>query len=276
MPDDLTEPEVEISSEDKKEDELSQVTVDLDKKSPDQTQEKSTQTKESDRFSEDLKKLHNTIAYQTRQLERAMREMEELKRVRNFEEPKKTEIPKEDLDEIDIIAQKDWKLGVKKVVEKDIESTISFILEKRKLEETKKFEQQNLYQQLEKSKQVVLSKYPKIEDEETEESNIYRQVINEDPSILKNVNGPEIAMYRMEERLKLMGKTPAGVRPMIDKEVSRLVRAGVSSVVGKQINSNGKITLTKEQKEFCDHYSIPYEQYAKNLKLNGESGGVVV
>jgi hypothetical protein len=71
-----------------------------------------------------------------------------------------------------------------------------------------------------------------------------------------------------------MGKTPASAKPIVDREVNRLVRAGASSVIGKTASPNGKITLTKEQKEFCDHYKIPYERYAKNLKAEQAIGGV--
>ena len=57
-------------------------------------------------------------------------------------------------------------------------------------------------------------------------------------------------MYRMEEKMRQMGKVPPTVQPVVDKEVNRLIRAGASSVVGHKASPNGKITLTREQKEF--------------------------
>jgi len=278
MPD-PKQPELEIiDSEPEDENPRDQVVVDLEKKpvpsSPEKDKGLVDQTKQSQ---PDLSKLHNTIAYQNRKLDQAMRELQELK-VQLVSRQEQT-VPKEtakDLDEIDEIAQRDWKLGVKKVVEQDIESKIQEILQKRDQAVLESQRRMSLESELDNSKQKVLRKYPSIEDDTSEESSIYRQVLNEDQSLLSNVHGPEIAMYRMEDRMRSMGKTPPSVQPIVDREVNRLVRAGVSSVVGRTASPTGKITLTKDQKEFCDHYKIPYEQYAKNLKAQEAIGGVEV
>ena len=264
------EPDVEIINDEPEEapDTPSSVTVDLDKK-PDQ---KPDVPKEAPKPSQDFSKLNNTIAYQTRQLEKAMRELAEVRSQLNSR-PQTVQAP-QNQDEIDEIAQKDWKLGVKKVVEKDIESKVQELFEKREQAKRELELKAASEGDLEKSKQRVIQKYPAIEDSGSEEQSLYLEVINEDQSLLKNIHGPEIAMYRMEEKLRLMGRTPAGVKPIVDREVNRLARAGASSVVGRQASPNGKITLTKEQKEFCDHYSIPYEKYAKNLKADTSRGGV--
>lgn len=266
---DEKEPDVEIINDEPEEapDTPSSVTVDLDKK-PDQ---KPDVPKEAPKPNQDYSKLNNTIAYQTRQLEKAMRELAEVRSQLNSRP--QTAQPQSQ-DEIDQIAEKDWKLGVKKVVEKDIEAKVQEILEKRDAA-IKEVQQRSASEaELEKSKQRVLQKYPTVEEQGSEEQRIYLQVINEDQSLLRNIHGPEIAMYRMEERLRDMGRTPQSVKPIVDREVNRLARAGASSVVGRQASPNGKITLTKDQKEFCDHYSIPYDQYAKNLKAQDARGGV--
>lgn len=273
------EEDVEIVNPEKVNQELNQepsdISIDLDakpesEKLPEKQEEKPKP--QTDQFT----RLNNTIAYQTRQLERAMRELGELKE-KIASSPRPTVQEDKDLDEIDRIAQNDWKAGVKKVVEKDIETKVNEILARQAQAQKEQSKRQTLESELEKSRKKVLERYPSIEDEATEESTIFRQVINEDPSLLQEIHGPETAMYRMEEKLREMGRTPVSFKPMMDKEVSRLVRAGASSVVGKSASSNGnKITLTKEQKSFCDHYKIPYEQYAKNLKAQDSLGGIEV
>ena len=269
MPD--QEPDVESINDEPEEapDTPSSVTVDLEK--PAQKQDE--KPKEAPKPSQDFSKLNNTIAYQTRQLEKAMRELAEVK-TQLSSRPQTVQAVPQSQDEIDQIADKDWKLGVKKLVEKDIEAKVQEILEKRD-QALKEVQMRTASEQeLEKSKQRVLQRYPSVEEQGSEEQRIYLDVINEDQTLLRNIHGPEIAMYRMEERLREMGRTPQSVKPIVDREVSRLARAGASSVVGRQASPNGKITLTKEQKEFCDHYSIPYEQYAKNLKAENARGGV--
>src|SRR3990172_1365612 len=127
-----------LVEEPEEKEELSEVVVDLDKPESKETkpEEKQDPPKLSEtKLSPDLSKLNNTIAYQTRKLEQAMRELAEIKR----EMSTRTIVPKEvkepqdlkDLDEIDEIAQKDWKQGVKKVVEKDIEARIGEAFDKR-------------------------------------------------------------------------------------------------------------------------------------------------
>ena len=243
----------------------SDVTVDLGKK-PDQKPDE--KPKEEPKLPQDISKLHNTIAYQNRKLEQAMRKLEETQaQIASLREQRVAPVS-QDVDEIEEIAKRDWKLGVKKVVEGDIESKVQEILAKRDLAQQELNSKKAKEDDLEKSKKRVIEKYPSIEDPNSEEQRIYLDVINEDDSLLRNVHGPEIAMYRMEERLRGMGRVPKGVQPMVDKEVNRLARAGASSVVGRQASSNGKVTLSKDQKEFCDHYKIPYDQYAKNLKAD--------
>lgn len=273
MPD--QEPDVVVDpTEEEIIDQPSDVVVDLAAPKKDEKPVKDTPKPEATKPPVDLSKLHNTIAYQNRKLEQAMRELQEVRQQLASRPTVQESVKPQNLDEIDEIAQKDWKLGVKKVVEKDIEAKVQEILSKREqaiLEVQKRVEAES---ELDKSRQKVLAKYPEIEDDQSETSQLYRQIINEDKSILKNLHGPEIVMYRMEERMRQMGKVPPSIQPVVDREVNRLARAGVSSVVGRQASPSGKITLTKEQKEFCDHYKIPYEQYAKNLKAQEAIGGV--
>jgi hypothetical protein len=247
--------------------ELTQVVVDLDKKP---VSKQADQPKEPPKPQQDFSKLNNTIAYQTRQLEKAMRELDEMRK-QIASRPVQTAPASEPADEIDEIAQKDWKQGVKRVVLPEVQAEIKQEFERREQERQKKEREAAAEAELDRSKKRVMERYPTVEEEGSEEQRVYLEVLNEDKSLLSNIHGPEIAMYRMEDRLRQMGRTPSSLKPIVDREVNRLARAGASSVVGHQASPNGKITLSKEQREFCDHYNIPYEQYAKNLKA--QAGG---
>lgn len=260
------EPDVEIESE---LDVPSQVIVDLDKK-PDQ-KSVDPKTQPQPKPSEDISKLHNTIAYQTRQLEKAMREIQEVKE--QVANSRKQEVKEpESQDEIDQLAQRDWKQGVTKLVEPAIEKRVEEILRKRDEAQADLARKNSLTEELEKSRQIVLQKYPEVEEQGSEMQKYYLQAINEDPSVLKNPRGPWIAMKRMEEIMEEKGAMPRSLKSFVDKEALRLARAGASSVIGRTVNSNGKVPLSKEQQKFCDINGVPYDRYAKNLKAlaNGE------
>lgn len=251
----------------------SQVTIDLDQKK-DSTAKAESTTQDAPKKSDDYSKLNNTIAYQTRKMDQALREINELK-ARLAEKPKQAVHQEpEEQDEIDREAQRDWKRGVKMVVKPEIQAEITAEFKRREAIEAEKQRIAMQQSELDKSKQRVMDKYPELEDENSQVASIYRQVLNEDSTLLSNVHGPEIAMYRSEERMRQMGITPASAKPLIDKEVSRLARAGASNIAGRQVSIGSKITLSKDQKDFCDHYNIPYAQYAKNLRAQNVSGGV--
>lgn len=220
--------------------------------------------------SPEISKLNNTIAYQTRQLERAMKELAEVRqqmaKPQNLPRPEGVQP-----DEIDEIAQKDWKLGVKRVVEKDIEAKVQELFQKREEAQAELNRRNAAESELDKSKKRVIERYPNIEDTSTEESKLYLEVINEDNSLLRNIHGPEIAMYRMEERMKQRGIVPPSVRPVVDREAQRLARVGASSVIGRT-NGTKTFDLTMEQKEFCKHHNISQDVYKKHLKNNFRDG----
>ena len=269
----LEEPDVEIIGDDPEEDKSlpSSVTVDLDK--PEIEVKKEEKVVEKPPFDE--RKLHNAVGFQVRQQIKALKE--ELKaEIRALREtnPAKAEVVQDQLDDIDRVAQSDWKAGVKKLVEPEIEARVQKAFQEREQKEVEAQRRYAVESELDKSKQKVIQKYPKIEEDGSEENTLYLEVINEDSSLLRNTHGPEIAMYRMEEKMRQMGRVPPSVKPVVDKEVNRLVRAGASSVVGRTASPNGKITLTKEQKEFCDHHGLPYDRYAKNLKAQDARGGI--
>ena len=169
-------------------------------------------------------------------------------------------------DEIDELATRDWKKAVELLAEKKLRD-----LQKEQIEAEK---QNSLWAELEHSKSRVRERYPSVDIESSEEAKAYMEVLNENPSYLKNTHGPELAMYKMEERLRAQGRVPKEVEPLIDRELERRSRVSTASVTpGRHAAKPNTYVLSKDQKELCDRHKIPYEEYARNAKRleSGES-----
>ena len=273
MPKPVDDPEVEVIPSPEKE-EKAPIEVDLEKlekesdkvgKQIEKKEEK--EDKKSDDYVE-IDKLKKRQLWLDRQLERVIKQNDALARQnQEFSErlktiPQKQEKREEELDEIDKLAEKDWKAAVRKLADE----RATELFKKHQDEYVEAQKKQAKLSELEKSKSTVMARYPNIEDETTEESKFYREVLSQDSSLLSNIHGPEIAMYRMEEHMRSLGKVPKPVKQMVEKEVNRLTRASVSNVTGRPATNGNKITLTAEQQEFCDHNGIRYEDYARQLK----------
>lgn len=205
------------------------------------------------------------LRWQERQLERDRKEIDELKnRFSNLTLAQAEPPATVEEDEIDKLANQDWKKAVELLAERKIEE----IAQRQRADE-----QQNLsIQELEQSKTRVRSKYPSIDHEESEEAKVYMEVLNENPGLLRNVYGPELAMYKMEERMRSQGRVPEEVKPIIDKELARRSRVQATSLPGgRPASKPNTYVLTREQKEYCDFHNISYDQYARTAK-NLESG----
>lgn len=217
---------------------------------------------------EELKKMESRIGYQARQLEKRMKEMEAL-----ASQPKtQNSSPEQPSDDLDELANRDWKAAVSLLGERAARKVLDEVQQRGVAEATKKAAED----ELEKSKKLVLSAYPAIEDERTEEYRTYVEVLNEDPRLLQNPRGPEIAMYRMEKKLMSNGKVPKSVReyvePKIDEEVSRRARIGAVSATPKApVRNDNVIVLTQDEKEFCESRGIPFAKYADMRKMSKES-----
>ena len=123
--------------------------------------------------------------------------------------------------------------------------------------------QQYLHQQaqtLDTSKRAVIAKYPDLDPDagnpDTVVSKAYVSVIAEHPDWLTNPYGPTLAMYAMEEKLK----TEANGAPSVGK--SRIASASLPPS-RQNAPATGRITLTREQKAFCDRHQMKYEDYIK-------------
>jgi len=216
---------------------------------------------------EELKRMESRIGYQARQLEKRMKDMEALAN-QSLKPQAQEQKPTDDLDEI---ANQDWKKAVKILGKEAAKEYFAELQQQNTVEATRRESEL----ELEKSRKLVLSRYPNIENESTEEYKTYVEVVNEDPQLLRNPRGPEIAMYRMEQKLMANGKVPAAVKnyvePKIDEEVNRRARVGAVSATPKApVRNDNVIVLTQDEKEFCETRGIPFGKYAEMRKISKE------
>jgi len=210
--------------------------------------------------SEDFVKLRNRMEYQNRQLEKASRELAEANR--RVEEMASRfrplgENPSEPDDEIDKVAVKDWKKGVKLVMD-------DYLKEREKQRAEEEYARQ-VQTELDASRRRVLDRYPSISDENSPEARAYIDIVNESPELHRNPHGPELAMYRMEERLRRQKSTP------VDDEIARRARvSAVSTPPGRVTSTETRHVLTQSEKQFCDRESIPYDIYIKNREAGSQ------
>jgi len=145
--------------------------VDLEEKPKEKKEERSEKPQlDVNEVSKALKRME----YQARSLEKARREIEELKQniVKLTPEQKEAD---EQVDPLDEIAQKDWKKAVRMLAQQELEERDKQIKERQAKE--------SIVNDLEKSKQLVREKYPTIDDETSEEASLYLEVLNENPTI---------------------------------------------------------------------------------------------
>ena len=177
-----------------------------------------------------------------------------------------------ELDEADRIAQQDWKKGVLHVGEKRLEEAVNNAFQRQQQAQLEIQKRSFLEGELNKSRERVTVKYPEINTEGTEENKLFLETINEDPTLLSNTHGPELAMRRMEDKMLERGMTPRAVQPMVNREASRLARAGASNVIGRTALTKGDSPLTPEQKAFIKQYNLDEKIYRKHLR--SDLGGV--
>ena len=188
---------------------------------------------------------------------------------------KEPEVTPENLDELDQLAQKDWKSAVRKLAKEEAES----IRKVEREEENRIKTNQYLSSALEKSKQEVMARHPEIENDPTsEKAQIFQRIVQEHPDYLTNPYGPKLAMNDMESELRSKGWIEPDINKRVEKEVDRRSRVIKTNISKDKVTSDSKITLDATEQEFCKVNSIPYEDYAKNKKtlLGGGTEGVTV
>ena len=209
---------------------------------------------------DDFKKIQNTLAYQTRQQEKFMKDIKDA-----VQTPVTPAVTGREPNEIDKVAQNDWQEGVRLVAEKQFED-----LRKKEAEESVlKAKEAADMQTMNRNKQYVYEQYKDLWDESTDASKLYTEACNElsgqDANFFGNAYGPIAAMRKMEEKMRADGIPLPGVKEAADKEVERRVRVqGAITPVAKPGKGKNTYTLSNDQRQFCDNNNIPYEQYAKN------------
>lgn len=114
------------------------------------------------------------------------------------------------------------------------------------------------------AKREVITKYPDLDPQagnpDSPVSQAYVAVLNEHPDYLGNPYGPVLAMYEMEKKL-IAQNQPLGV----NQESARRSRASASATPASRTTVPGgkTITLTREQKLFCDRNNIKPEDYVR-------------
>ena len=116
----------------------------------------------------------------------------------------------------------------------------------------------------------VTKRYPELDevkgDPESVVSKVFSQVLDLHPEYASSEFGPKLAMRDMEEILETQHGIP--LRRETQKEVVTKRPNQGYLPPGRPSGKPGTVTLSREQKEFCDHHKIPYENYAKNVRMS--------
>lgn len=178
--------------------------------------------------------------------------------------------PKVEPNEWDKKLQGDWKGTVEELAEQKFKK----MMDDKAKQDQIQYQQQQENSIREDSKKKALAKHPELNDETSQKSEIFRQVMQENPDYLINPRGPILVMRDMEDKLRDMGVVDNSTRQAVDKEVARVTRTNAGSLPkGNPSVSKNSVTLTKDQKEFCDANGLKYENYAKFVRQN-EAGRV--
>jgi len=175
-------------------------------------------------------------------------------------------IPKTEA-EWDALADKDWKKAV------DLRSTQNA----QKL--MKNHQQEARYEKvLEESKQKVIASHPELNDNSSEKTKIFTHILSQNPEYVNHPKGPIFAMRDMEDymetvlgykRKDIVSAEKQGAR----KESERQHRIVLNDGRGKTTkDSKGKITISKEDLEFCKLNDIDPKIYVKNRKKLSAKG----
>ena len=166
----------------------------------------------------------------------------------------------------DSLAKSDWKRAV------DLRSEIQA---QDKISRDKNTTEFNRV--LEDAKQKVLIRHPELNDSNSEKSKVYRNIVTANPEYTNQKKGPLSAMYEMEDYMeKNMGyKREDIVKAELtarQAESDRHSRIQLTSTTGHHLTEGSKVTITKDEMEFCKLQGIDPKVYAANKKRLETSG----
>ncbi len=280
----MPKPKVEKTTEEKLEEEASKITeteeggveVSVEEETP--KEETVVQDKKEEEKKETVKQdpLKNKVYAHDRILASVQRSIEELKNIMLTNAPSSAINREQEnkLDELDKLAQTDWKAAVGKIAE----ARTTAILNNERAQVEQNRQQVEVSQLMERNSQFVLSRHSELEDETSEKAQIFQDILNNNPRWRTSPDGPLLTMYEMENELRKRGYViDSNVNSKIEAEKGRIARATASALpTSRATNSGSKIALTREQREFCDQNGITYEEYARTLKNSGDRGGITI
>jgi len=214
----------------------------------------------------------NKVYAQDRIIAKLQREIEELRSTKA--PPAREPEPEPDVDEIDKLAQHDWKAAVRKLAQDEARRLQN--AEAQRLEEAKNSEM--TAQRLSHNTQTVLERHPELDDATSEKFQVFQDILNKNPDWRMSPDGPLLTMYEMENALRSKGFDVDGtIRKKVEAETSRIARTNATSLPSSRSTTmSSKVVLTKDQRDFCDQNGVSYEEYARTLRKSGDKMGVEI
>lgn len=260
------EAEKETSEVTEREDGSVEVAVKDEEAAEQQTQEEKVEEKKEPAKEQDSFK--NKVYAQDRIISKLQREIDLLRQERTAPPPK----AQEQQDDLDKLAQTDWKAAVRKVALEEAKKLRDE--ENQRISELRVAEQQT--QRLEQNTSTVVSRHPELNDAGSEKYQVFQAILDKHPDWRMSPDGPLLTMYEMENELRAKGYDIDGtIKKAAEAEGERLVRASASSLApSRTAPLANKIVLTKDQRDFCDQNGVSYEDYARTLRKAGDKAGV--
>ena len=121
---------------------------------------------------------------------------------------------------------------------------------------------------------MVASRYPELHElsgtPDSPVSLMYTEIVNNDPTLLSDPNGPEMAMYRME---RLAKERSVELKPNdLQPEAPAAKRRSGALPPSRGTPQSDKFILTKEDKAFCDLHGVKYEDFARSAQASASGG----
>jgi len=205
--------------------------------------------------------ITNKVYAHDRILSNVQKSIEELKNIMLQNSSQMSNQQEQKLDEIDKLAQTDWKAAVSKISETKAREILEN--DRKKIEIQR--EKDEVSQVMERNATLVATKHSELDDPDSEKSKIFQEILNNNPRWRTSPDGPLLTMYSMEEELRKRGYVIDS--PVIKQERSATATSLPSS---RPVNTGNKIVLTREQREFCEQNGLSYEDYARTLRKSGE------
>ena len=175
-------------------------------------------------------------------------------------------IPKTDA-EWDALADKDWKRAV------DLRSNMNaqhvIATNNQVIQST---------QALEKAKARVLERHPELNDNSSEKSRIFLNILSTNPDYVNHPNGPIYAMRDMEDHMEtVLGYKRSDIvsaeKQAVQRESQRQHRIVLNKGGGKTPGGGDRVvTLSRDEHEFCKIQGIDPKEFAKTKKKLSKAG----